>query len=46
MKAIYVYDCDAELINAISEDNDISAATVVEMLLEYVEDMKEANGLK
>ena len=45
MKAILVYDWDAELINALSRDNDISTASVVEMLLDHVEDVKEENEL-
>lgn len=45
MKKILVYDTEEELIEKIAEDNDITAAEVVEMLIDYVDEMKRANNL-
>lgn len=46
MKTISVYDIEADVIEKISDDNDISECEVIEMLMEYVEQMKQDNGLK
>ena len=46
MKTISVYDIEAESIEKISEDNDIPECEVIEMLMEYVEQMKQDNGLR
>lgn len=46
MKTIVVYDIEAKEIEKISEENDIPECEVIEMLMEYVEQMKEDNGLK
>ena len=40
MTNITVYDVDAEEINKIADDNELSVAEVIEMLMEYLEDMK------
>ena len=46
MKTISVYDIEAEAIEKISEDNDIPECEIIEMLMEYAEQMKQDNGLK
>ena len=46
MKTISVYDIEADAIEKISEDNDIPECEIIEMLMEYVEQMKQDNGLK
>ncbi len=45
MKNISVYDIEADTIEKISNDNDIPECEVIEMLMEYVEQMKEDNNL-
>ena len=37
MTNIFVYDVDAEEINKIADDNELSVAEVIEMLMEYEE---------
>ena len=46
MKTISVYDIEADAIEKISEDNDITECEIIEMLMEYAEQMKQDNGLK
>lgn len=46
MKSILAYDIEANEIEKISEENDIPECEIIEMLMEYVEQMKEDNGLK
>lgn len=46
MKTISVYDIEAKEIEKISEDNDIPECEIIEMLMEYVEQMKQDNGLR
>ena len=46
MTNITVYDIEAECINNIADANDMSVADVMEMLMEYAEDMKRDNGLR
>lgn len=46
MKTISVYDIEAKEIEKISEDNDIPECEVIEMLMEYAEQMKQDNGLQ
>lgn len=46
MKNIMVYDVEAEELERIADANDTTIAEVVEMLLEYAEDMKKDNGFK
>lgn len=41
-----VYDVEAEELERIADANDTTIAEVVEMLLEYAEDMKKDNSLK
>lgn len=45
MRNITVYDIDECELNKIANDNDTSVAEIVEMLMFYVEEMKEDNGL-
>ena len=42
MQKITVYDIEAEQLEKIADDNDTNVAEIVEMLFEYVEDMKRA----
>lgn len=46
MKEITVYDIEAEELEKIADANDTTIAEVVEMLMDYVEEMKEDHGLK
>lgn len=46
MKNITVYDIEAEELEKIADANDITIAEVIEMLIEYAEEMKENNGLR
>ena len=46
MKKITVYDIEAEELEKIADVNDTTVAEVVEMLMEYAEEMKENNNLK
>ena len=46
MQNITVYDIEAEELERIADENDTTIAEVVEMLLEYAEDMKKDYGLK
>ena len=46
MTNISIYDVEAEQLEKIADANDTTVAEVVEMLCEYVEEMKENNGLR
>lgn len=46
MTKITVYDIEAEELAKIADVNDITIAEVVEMLMEYAEEVKENNNLK
>jgi hypothetical protein len=46
MKKIIVYDIEAEELEKIADANDTNVAEIVEMLMDYVEEMKNDNGLK
>lgn len=46
MVNIRVYDIEAEKLEDIADVNDTTVAEIVEMLIEYADEMKEANGLK
>lgn len=46
MTIITVYDIEAKKLEKIADENDTTIAEVVEMLLEYAEDMKKDNGLR
>lgn len=46
MQKIMVYDIEAEELEKIAEDNDMTVAEVVELLMEYAEEMKRNNDLK
>ena len=46
MTNITVYDIEAEDLEKIADENDITIADVVEMLMEYSEEMKKDNGWK
>jgi hypothetical protein len=45
MTKITVYDIEAEALEKIADANDTTVAEVVEMLMEYAEEMKKNNGL-
>ena len=45
MQKILVYDIEAEALEKIADANDTTVAEVVEMLMEYVEEMKKNNNL-
>lgn len=45
MTKINVYNTDAETIEKIANDNNMCEWEVVEMLMDYVEDMKRDNNL-
>ena len=45
MQKITVYDIEAEQLEKIADDNDTNVAEIVEMLFQYVEDMKRDNNL-
>ena len=46
MQNILVYDIEAEELEKIAEDNDMTVAEVVEMLMEYAMLMRQENKLK
>ena len=46
MQNILVYDIEAEELERIAEDNDMTVAEVVEMLMEYAKLMRQENKLK
>lgn len=45
MTKILVYDIEAEALEKIADANDTTVAEVVEMLMEYAEEMKKNNNL-
>lgn len=45
MQKILVYDIEAEELEKIADANDIAVAEVVEMLMEYAEEMRKNNNL-
>lgn len=45
MTSIRVFDVEADKIEKIAYDNHLTAADIVEMLMDYVDEMKEDNGL-
>lgn len=44
MKRIWVYDTEAEAIDRICDDNDITEAELIEMLMDYIDEVKADNG--
>ena len=44
MTNIMVYDTEAEELEKIADANDTTVAEVVEMLMQYAEEMKKENG--
>lgn len=46
MTNIAIYDIEATELEKIADVNDTTVAEVVEMLMEYAEEMKKDNGLK
>lgn len=46
MKYITVYDVEADELEKLAEDNDTTIAEIVEMLMEYKDDMKTGFNLK
>jgi hypothetical protein len=46
MKRITIYDVEAEIINRVCDDNNISEAELIEMLMEHIDEVKQDNDLK
>jgi len=46
MTKISVYDTEAEAIERICEDNDVTEAELIEMLMDYINEVKADNGWK
>lgn len=46
MKNILVYDYEAEKLEQVADDNKMSVAELMEMLVEFIDDCKEEYGLK
>ena len=46
MTEILVYDTEAEAIERICEDNDVTEAELIEMLMDYINEVKADNGWK
>ena len=46
MTNITVYDIEAKELEKIADANDTTIAEVVEMLMEYADEMKRDNGLR
>ena len=46
MKTITVYDTEADAIERLAERNDMTTAEIVEMLIEYKDDMCAENDLR
>lgn len=45
MTSISVYDIEAKSLDKIADDNDTTVAEIVEMLMDYVAEMKSDYGL-
>lgn len=46
MTNIVIYDIEAEQLHKIADANDTTVAEIVEMLMDYAEEMKKDNGMK
>jgi hypothetical protein len=46
MMNITVYDIEAEKLEKIADANDTTVAEVIEMLMDYAEEMKKDNDLR
>ena len=46
MREIRVYDVEAEAIERICDDNDITEAELIEMLMDYIDEIKDYHGWK
>lgn len=46
MTRVMVYEDTEKQIRKVCEDNDISEAELIEMLMEYIEEVKENNELE
>ena len=46
MTNILVYDTDAEVLESMAEANDMTTADMIDMLMEYLEEMKISNKLQ
>lgn len=46
MTNITVYDTEAKAIERICEDNDVTEAELIEMLMDYINEVKADNGWK
>ena len=44
MTKIDIWDCDAEQIEKVADANDVRPAEVIEVLMDYIDDVKEAYG--
>ena len=45
MKSIRIYDYDAERIEQVCNDNDMSEHELIELLLDHLEEVKDEYGL-
>ena len=46
MTEIWVYDTEAEAIERICEDNDVTEDELIEMLIDYIDEIKVFNRWK
>ena len=46
MTDITVFDTEAEVIERIADDNDLTTAEVIDILINYVDDMKRDYNLR
>lgn len=46
MKRVWVYDTEAEAIERICEDNDVTEAELIEELMDYIDEIKDYHGWK
>ena len=46
MTEISVYDTEAEAIENICESNDVTEAELIEMLMDYIDEIKDYHGWK
>lgn len=44
MREIRIYDTEAEVIERICEDNDVTEAELIELLMDYINEVKADNG--
>lgn len=46
MTRITIYDTDANELEKVAENNDMTVAELIECLMDYLPDVKEENNLK